>query len=104
MDCVVEPKFSSWCLRFLVLRKIPLRKFHLQTLNCSKKTPWFTFCLVKPSVKGGKTDTIFVTSENFCLRLGIGHTVFFTSEKNRTTNHIACTLQRIILIWQLILE
>ena len=28
-------------------------------------------------MKGRKTDTFFVTSENFHLRLVIGHTVFF---------------------------
>ena len=33
---------------------------------------------MKPSVKGGKTDTLFVTSENFRLRLVIGHKVFFS--------------------------
>ena len=54
--------------------------------------------LVNPSVKGGKNGTFFVASENFRLRLVIGHTVFFTSEKNRTIKQIACTLQRIIFI------
>ena len=52
-----------------------------------------------------KNRYVFVTSEDFRLRLVIGHRVFFfTREKNRTTNQIAFIVQRIIFILQLILE
>ena len=39
--------------------------------------------------KAGKTDTNFLTCEKNRIRLLIGHTIFFTSEKNRMTNEIA---------------
>ena len=55
-------------------------------------------------MKDGKTDMIFVTSENFRLQLVIGHTVFFTTEKNCTTNQIAGTLQWITFIGNFIWE
>ena len=45
-------------------------------------------------MKGAKTDTMFFTSEDCRLRPVIGHTIIFTSEKNRPTNQIASNFQR----------
>ena len=38
--------------------------------------------------KAGKNDTNFLTCEKNCISLLIGHTIFFTSEKNHMTNGI----------------
>ena len=55
-------------------------------------------------LKGGKTDTIFFTSEKFRLRPVIGRTIFFTSDKNRPTNQVRSSYWRTIFIWHLCLE
>jgi len=46
--------------------------------------------------KAGKTDTI--TSEKNRIRLLIGHTIFFASEKNRMTNETASHQRQTIFI------
>ena len=61
--------------------------------------PWYMVCLLPTEavIERREKRYVFVASEDFRLRLAIGHTVsFFTREKNRTTNQIACILQRII--------
>ena len=74
-------------------------KKYLQRMNSLIKKPRLkgnneTSCFVYSSLaweallKGGKTDTIFFTSEKFRLRPVIGRTMFFTSDKNRPTNQI----------------
>ena len=42
----------------------------------------------RPPRKAGKNDTKFLTCEKNRISLLIGHTIFFTSEKNRMTNGI----------------
>lgn len=50
---------------FLVLFSCPSINSSTEVISANleyrlKKTPWFAFCLLKSSVKGGKTDTFFV--------------------------------------------
>ena len=54
------------------------------------------FSYWKQTGKGGKTDTIFSTSEDFRLRPVIGHAIIFTSEKIRLANQMASSFQQII--------
>ena len=48
--------------------------------------------------KAGKTDTNFLTCEKNRIRLLLGHTIIFTSEKNRMTNEIASHQRETIFI------
>ena len=48
--------------------------------------------------KAGKPDTNFLTCEKNRIRLLIGHTIFFTSNKNRMTNEIASHQRETIFI------
>ena len=48
--------------------------------------------------KAGEPDTNFLTCEKNRIRLLIGHTKFFTGEKNRMTNEIASHQRETIFI------
>ena len=53
-----------------------------------------------PPQKVGKIDTNFLTCEKNRIRLLIGHTIFFSSEKNPMTNAFAPHQRDTIFIWR----
>ena len=64
---------------------------NIEAMILVKHGPLQTFTLsyfALPPRKAGKNDTNFLTCEKNRISLLIGHTIFFTSEKNRMTNGI----------------